>query len=94
MYCLIRDRKKSKQTQKGRGTGRGRGRPKAPEPESQAVVVEKHEPPVIVLEEKAETTLDPQVETSLPLVEAEELYAPKEVAEVAPAGGAASLVGQ
>ncbi|KAJ6653481.1 hypothetical protein lerEdw1_009153 [Lerista edwardsae] len=84
--------KKSKQARKGRGTGRGRGRRQTPEPETQAVVAEKHEPPVIMLEEKAETTPDPQVETSLPPVEAEEFYAPKEVAEATPARGAASLV--
>ncbi|XP_042311030.1 protein phosphatase 1E-like [Sceloporus undulatus] len=90
-----RNQKKSKQPRRGRGSGRGRGRRQVqepqpePQPEIQLEVTEEKEPEtqVIQVEEKAEAILDFPAETSIPPVEAEELYSQQQEAaeEAAPA---------
>ncbi|XP_054843372.1 hemogen isoform X2 [Eublepharis macularius] len=106
------DQSKSKRARRGRRTGRGRGQRQAAEPEMEPQtegVEEKHELSVAPQEEKAGTSLDPQLassldpqaefsldpqaESSAPLVETEELYTPKDVTEAIPAGPAICSAG-
>ncbi|XP_034997011.2 hemogen [Zootoca vivipara] len=96
---VLREQKRSKPTgrgrgaRRGRGRGRGRGQQQAPEPqeEPQPEVVEEEKPELQVtkLEEEAQKSLDLPVKSSIPFLEAGELYTQKELAEGIPLASAA-----
>ncbi|XP_053227635.1 hemogen [Podarcis raffonei] len=95
---VLREQKRSKPTGRGRGArrgrGRGRGQQQAPEPQEEPqpeTVVEEEKPELQVtkLEEAAQKSLDLPAKSSIPFLEAGELYTQKELAEGVPLASAA-----
>lgn len=97
-FVYYREQKRSKPTGRGRGArrgrGRGRGQQQAPEPQEEPqpeTVVEEEKPELQVtkLEEAAQKSLDLPAKSSIPFLEAGELYTQKELAEGVPLASAA-----
>ncbi|CAI5796851.1 Hypothetical predicted protein [Podarcis lilfordi] len=94
---VLREQKRSKPTGRGRGArrGRARGQHQAPEPWKEPqpeTVVEEEKPELQVTkleEEAAQKSLDLPAKSSIPFLEAGELYTQKELAEGVPLASAA-----